>query len=299
MGKFDGVLLASDMDGTLLDSGHEISRENAEAVRYFTDNGGLFTIASGRMIPAIELYTRQLSINAPVIALNGAAVYDIKSSALLRSRPHDANIAEIVEGLAGAFPELGVEVVMLDRMYICRGSEVSRVHCEIIRVPYVLTDVRDVAAASAGGGRMEQSLQDKLVNHKAASAGGGRIKQCMKLNLTQAPEYLDGVERYMSASYPGAFCVVHSDPHYLEVLHIDANKGWGLDAVADIMKVSRGHVYAAGDNYNDIELLKRAAVAFAPANAEPQVKESADVVVSSNDEHAIRDVIAHLDARYG
>lgn len=268
MGKFDGALLASDMDGTLLSSRHEVSPENSEAIRYFTDNGGIFTIATGRMIPAIELYTRQLSINAPIIALNGAAIYDIKSKTLLRSRPHDTDVAEIVNRLAGAFPELGVEVVMLDRMYICRGSEVSKIHCEIIQVPYLLTDVREAAGV------------------------------CMKMNLTQSPEYLDDVELYIEESYQDSFCVVHSDPHYLEVLHADANKGWGLDAVADITKTAREHVYAVGDNYNDVEMLKRAAIAFAPASAVPQVKEKANIIVSSNDESAIRDVIEHLDRRY-
>jgi len=268
MGKFEGVLLASDMDGTLLNEAHELSNENSEAIRYFTDNGGLFTIATGRMIPAINLYTRQMSINAPIIALNGAAVFDSKNNILLRSRPHEVDIAEIVDILAEAFPELGVEVVMLDRMYICRGSEVSRRHCEIIMEPYVITDVRSV------------------------------LGDCMKMNLTQSPEYLDEVEPFLKASRPGIFHIAHSAPQYLEVLHADANKGRGLDAVVEIMKIAGGHVYAAGDNYNDAELLERAAVSFAPVSAVQRIKDEADIIVSSNDEHAIRDVISHIDRFY-
>ena len=269
MGRFDGTLLASDMDGTLLNDAHELSAENTEAIRYFTENGGVFTIATGRMLPAINLYIWQLSINAPIIALNGAAVFDIKKEALLHSRPHDADLVKIVDSLAEDFPELGVEVVMLDRMYICRGSEVSRRHCEIIKEPYILTDVR--------------------------MASG----DCMKMNLTQAPDYLDDVERYMDTKYPGEFHIAHSAAHYLEVLHPDANKGRGLDVVAGIMKIAREHIYAVGDNHNDAELLERAAVSFAPASAVQRIREAADVVVSSNNEHAIRDVVAHLDRLYG
>lgn len=269
MGRFDGALLASDMDGTLLNDKHELSIENTEAIRYFTENGGVFTIATGRMLPAIKLYTQQLSVNAPIIALNGAAVYDTRSNTLLHSRPHDADLVMIVDSLAEAFPELGVEVVMLDRMYICRGSEISRRHCEIIKEPYVITDVR--------------------------LASG----DCMKMNLTQSPEYLDEVESYLKESWPGVFYIAHSAAYYLEVLHPEANKGRGLDVVTGIMKTDREHVYAAGDNYNDAELLKRAAVSFAPASSVQQIKEAADVVVSSNNEHAIRDVVAHLDRLYG
>ena len=40
MGKFDGVLLASDMDGTLLNDQRQIDRGNIEALEYFTQNGG-------------------------------------------------------------------------------------------------------------------------------------------------------------------------------------------------------------------------------------------------------------------
>jgi len=268
MGKFDGVLFASDMDGTLLNAEHEISRENIEALEYFTQNGGRFTLATGRMIHAINLYAQMLPVNAPIIALNGAVVYDLAKKETLHSRPHDRDITEVVDGLAEAFPELGVEVVMLDRMYVCRGSEVSRIHCEIIRVPYVLTDVRDAAG------------------------------ECMKMNLTQEPGCLDRAERYLKDRYPGVFYIVHSDVYYLEVLHADANKGFGLKTIAGLLGIERENVCAIGDHHNDIELLNNAGFAFAPANAEPEVKAAANLVVPSNNEHAIMHVINHIDSKY-
>ena len=46
MKKFDGMILACDMDGTLLDSSRMISKENAQALRYFTEEGGRFTLAT-------------------------------------------------------------------------------------------------------------------------------------------------------------------------------------------------------------------------------------------------------------
>jgi len=53
--KFEGLMLVSDLDGTLLNSKLEVSEENIKAVSYFVDNGGIFTIATGRM----ELGTRK------------------------------------------------------------------------------------------------------------------------------------------------------------------------------------------------------------------------------------------------
>ena len=268
MAKFDGVLFVSDMDGTLLDSAHEVSCENAEAIRYFTDNGGAFTVASGRMISTIAPYAGQININAPIISINGAVVYDLAQNKLLHSTPHDADIKRIVGELTKDFPELGVEVIMMDKLYICRESAVTRRHCEIVKMPHVLTDIRAVTG------------------------------ECMKMNLMQEPDYLDRVEKYMNTHYPDTFYLVHSDTHYLEVLHPGVNKGRGLNAVADILHIAHEHVYAIGDNYNDVELLTNAGFAFAPVNAEPQLKDIADIAVSSNDEHAVRQAIAFLDRRY-
>ena len=265
MAKFDGVLFVSDMDGTLLDSGHEISRENADAIRYFTGNGGTFTVATGRMVRTIAQYVTQINANAPIISINGAAIYDLARGKLLHSTPLDTDIVKIVEKLATEFPELGIEAITMEKLYICRESHVTRRHCEIVKMPHELTDIREV------------------------------IGECMKLNLMHDPGYLDRVEQFVGARYPDEFYMVHSDPQYLEVLHKGVNKGLGLRIIADIKHIAKENTCAIGDNYNDIELLKNAALSFAPANAEQQLKDIADVVVSTNDDNAVCQAITYID----
>ena len=82
MGKFDGYLICSDVDGTF-HSGDSIEG-NSEAVRYFTENGGRFTFCTGR--PADYLLRPDLNslINAPVCLFNGSLVYDYRSQEILR-----------------------------------------------------------------------------------------------------------------------------------------------------------------------------------------------------------------------
>ena len=75
MGKFDGVLLASDYDGTLYDSHGIITEEVRAAIRYFTDNGGRFTVCTGRSKQGFHAYSPDY-INAPVLLANGAMAYD-------------------------------------------------------------------------------------------------------------------------------------------------------------------------------------------------------------------------------
>ena len=76
MGKFDGIFIASDMDGTLLDDTHAIQRETIQALEYFTQNGGYFSLATGRTRPATAAYRKLLPCNGPGVYLNGAIICD-------------------------------------------------------------------------------------------------------------------------------------------------------------------------------------------------------------------------------
>ena len=76
MGKFDGVLLASDFDNTILNTEiprrtgcpiPPISRRNTDALRYFMANGGRFAVATGRALPAFRLFANQIPMNAPAV----------------------------------------------------------------------------------------------------------------------------------------------------------------------------------------------------------------------------------------
>lgn len=90
MNSFKGILLCSDLDGTLRNSKGEISKENIEAIRYFCDNGGLFTLCTGRNPShARALCEKGLIINTALIALNGAMIYDLEKAAVLYENPID------------------------------------------------------------------------------------------------------------------------------------------------------------------------------------------------------------------
>ena len=56
MKKFKGMLLACDMDGTLLDDSKQIPAENLRALQYFTKQGGRLSLATGRSPHAIGTY---------------------------------------------------------------------------------------------------------------------------------------------------------------------------------------------------------------------------------------------------
>ncbi|MBS7262407.1 MAG: HAD-IIB family hydrolase [Eubacteriales bacterium] len=77
MGRFDGVLFVSDIDGTLIDTSQSLPAVNADAIRRFQAEGGLFTVATGRGPEVLDWLS--LDFNAPIICLNGTAVVDPRS----------------------------------------------------------------------------------------------------------------------------------------------------------------------------------------------------------------------------
>ena len=110
--KFNKVLLASDFDNTLvytqgaLERGEDIppmSARNREAVEYFIQNGGYFSISTGRALPAFARYAKDLPCNAPCVIANGAAIYDFNKNCYVETAFLDADIYDHVDALLARF----------------------------------------------------------------------------------------------------------------------------------------------------------------------------------------------------
>ena len=105
MKNYSGFLLCSDFDGTLYYR-NEISEENLAAIRDFQAGGGRFTLATGRY-PTIleEPCAAKLKVNAPVIAMNGALLYDTKKRQILAEGTMSENFSDrlcsICENVSG------------------------------------------------------------------------------------------------------------------------------------------------------------------------------------------------------
>ena len=84
MGKYDGILLMSDWDGTL-STGGTVTEENSRAIRDFQAEGGLFTLCSGRNYTHFDKFKALVQPNAPICAYNGALIVDTDGTVLRES----------------------------------------------------------------------------------------------------------------------------------------------------------------------------------------------------------------------
>ena len=84
MKKFENVLIASDIDGTLLFQ-NEIHPRNFEKLRYFCENGGHFALSTGRNHMDIFAIMQNIGeyVNMPCILCNGSYLYDVEKGEIL------------------------------------------------------------------------------------------------------------------------------------------------------------------------------------------------------------------------
>ena len=146
MGRFTGVLLATDYDDTLYDSQGTISPENRQAIHRFVDQGGLFCISTGRSYInfAIQMAKERLPVNAPVILSNGASIYDFaaEKSLWLKVLPHQA--PEHLAQVCAALPQVGFEAYHQDEVFVFRPNLVTEHHlkrCRLTGQPRAIEDM--------------------------------------------------------------------------------------------------------------------------------------------------------------
>lgn len=108
MGIFEGYLLVSDMDGTLLNDKRKISDDDKNAIKYFKENGGLFTIATGRMLESAGRFARELDLSLPIILYNGSKVYDYTSEKVIKEYFLEEERKVVINKLLQENKEIGI-----------------------------------------------------------------------------------------------------------------------------------------------------------------------------------------------
>ena len=270
MGKFDGLLIASDMDGTLLNDQRKIGEATIEALNYFTQNGGSFALATGRTRPATAAYRNLLPCNAPGVYLNGAIICDERNEHMVYMEGLDDRAKDLAKQVMERFPHIGIEVFLLDHSYVCNMNEVTREHFINLDIPYVEIPIDEIPEP---------------------------CEQWGKINFTGTPEEVEPVRAFVEPMKE-FFNFTFSTPVFYEMTCKGGHKGDGVRRMADYLGIKPEMICTVGDSQNDIPMLELAGMSFAPENARADVLEIADVVVADNNHDTLAGVVAHLDRIY-
>ena len=280
MGKFDGVLLVSDYDDTLADTAGaaaenlprpRVPRRNLERLGYFMENGGHFTVVTGRAWQIFRDLAADVPMNAPCGVGNGAGLIDPATGRFLYARflPEDA--PERLEEIRAAFPGLACELYRSDHCSdALQPNEFARAHAR--RANYRF---REIASF--------RETRPPLV----------------KALFEEEGEVLEQIRQFvLSRSWAAEYEIAFSGQHLLEMTARGANQGEVTRVLAELLGISMDHVYAAGDHQNDLSMLSAAREGFAPASAIPAVLASGATVVCPCPQGALGDVVDLLDRRY-
>lgn len=107
---FSDVLLTVDYDRTLTAPDSTIPGRNLEAIRYFMEHGGAFTVNTGRSVPMSRPFMDIVPVNAPLLLYNGSAAYDTRTGRLEFCHEIPLDLWETVNTAQELLPDLTVEV---------------------------------------------------------------------------------------------------------------------------------------------------------------------------------------------
>ncbi len=267
MGKFDGLLFVTDLDGTLVKDDKTISKKNIEAIEYFKKEGGIFTFLTGRLPHgAIRVY-EWIKPNAPCGCINGGGIYDYKTNKFLWSVELPKSALELVEYVDVNLPSVGIEVNLHDKIYFCKKNASTERHRNNEGYPDLSCHYRDV--------------KEPIAKILFAEEKEETITRLMEM-LRKHPS-------------SGEFDFIRSHEEYYEILPKGVSKGRLVEKLAELLNIDIKNTIAAGDNNNDISMFESAGIGIAVLNASEAAKQAADYVTVSNEEDAIARIIEDIE----
>ena len=267
MGKFDGMLICTDLDGTLLKNDKTISRENLDAIEYFKKEGGYFTFVTGRMPFFVSYVLNTIKPNAPFGCVNGAGVYDATAEKYLWTATMPDGVTELIKYIDAHFDDLGIQVNTFYRTYFCRENQTMVHFRKLTGLENLVCDYMDVKEPI--GKILFGSEQDETI--------------------------LKIVEMLQNHPLAGEFDFIRSEKTLYEILPKGINKGTAITKLCDLLKLDVRSTIAVGDYNNDIPMFRAAGIGIAVSNAFEDALKAADFVTVSNEEHAIAQVIYDLE----
>lgn len=263
-------LIATDLDGTLMNSKNQITDNTINVLREASEKGILIVPATGR---CVELIPRELlsAINIRyAIVANGAGIWDYKEKKFLfRKLMPEGVAAMILEEVSGKNGYVEV---------FCKGKS----YVDIEEMKNLSENFRD-----------QNFIKYYRQNHIFVSGLAGRkdiLSQAEKINLFYlSPDVKENLEYKLRSD--GRCAVTSSISGNIEIHNEGVNKGSTLKLLCSMLNICMEEVVSFGDSDNDMEMLQLAGVGVAMENACKKISNIANIQTNSNDENGVADYI--------
>jgi len=281
-------LIASDMDGTLLNSDHKIPKENIELIKFAQKNGIQFVVATGRAyyeaLPALN----DENIKCDVISFNGGIIYD-KNGNIINITPMKLKdlyyTIEILKSL-----EISYQLYTKNTIYTNSIETDITAYIDLIRAngeepneQHLRQEARNRLALGHITEVDNIELYLNQENNPAIKVIG--ISNDLE-KLKHATELLSGNDN---------ISVTSSGANNVEIMDKKATKGEALKIVADIHDVNLKNAIAIGDNLNDQAMLDIVEYSIAMKNGNKDLQKTSKFITDkTNSEGGVADSVMKL-----
>ncbi len=275
-------LIAIDLDGTLLSSKIEISQENIEVIQQAQKAGHIVMICSGRAPEDIKNVIEKTPLKCPVAGSNGTMV--IADGKLLSQVSLDSENIRTVSSLLN------------DRKY-----------------PFKVYTSKGIFVASTWSERMIATLErnEQIKEHLTSQEYKFMTEQPKETESVKVFNTIEdllsqddlAIQKFFIPTIEGknelmaklkeipGISITTSGTYNIEIMDVNGHKGNGVKVMAEYFQIPIEDTVAIGDNFNDVPMLEVAGLSIAMGNADPTVKELADVVTLTNNEHGVAHAI--------
>ena len=281
-------LIASDMDGTLLNSNHKIPQNNIELIKFAQKNGIEFVVATGRAYYEALPSLNDENIKCDVISFNGGIIYD-KNGNIINITPMKLkDLYYTIEILKS----LNISYQLYTKNTIYTKSIETDITAYIDRI------------RANGEEPNEQHLRQEAKNRLAL----GHITEVdnieLYLNQEDNPaikvigisndlEKLKHATELLSGN--DNISVTSSGANNVEIMDKKATKGEALKIVADIHDINLKNAIAIGDNLNDQAMLDIVEYSIAMKNGNKELQKTAKFITEkTNSEGGVADSVMKL-----
>ena len=281
-------LIASDMDGTLLNHNHKIPKENVKLINYAKNQGIKFVVATGRAyyeaLPALN----EENINCDVISFNGGIVYDKNGNIISMTPMTPKDLYYTIEILKSF--DISYQLYTKNTIYTTSIETDINAYIDLIRSNGYEPDedhLRGEAQLKLDMGYITEVDNIELYLNEKENPPIKVIAISNDISKLKNATKLLSANKNISVTSSGA--------NNIEIMHKDATKGEALKEIAKIYDIELENIVAIGDNLNDQAMLDIVGYSVAMKNGNTILKEQAKYITEkTNSEGGVADTIFKL-----
>lgn len=251
----------TDLDGTLLTTDKRITPATMDALRQWTEAGNKLALSSGRAIESVNHVRATLGLDFPgmyLIGCNGSEIYDCDSDT-------------VIFRVGLTFPQTSL---------IMETARKQGVHC------HTYTDTHIISPADSEELHYYRRgiLTPVIICEDVLSALDKEPCKCIAIEIHEK-EKLEHFRQTLLPLVKGEVSLLYSNDQYLEIFPGSAGKGSAIQKLCSLINIPLSRTLAAGDEANDISMLQAAGIGIAMSNAKDYVKENADLITETDNDH--------------